>query len=324
MKPELQKLCDNFIENREEVKKAFKIEHDLVYPVCSNIFLSHGKKADAEVIKECKRYIKDRTSFISNFRGTMFAPMTSLLACYSNPQETLDRVIKHYKVLKQYFFGSSQLVLTSFILSEMTNDEVVRKKVERGKELYKMMKAKHRFLVTGEDSVFAVSMAFSDRSNEDLIEDMEQCFKILKGMANRSFLKTVSQLLSISNKRTEEKCARFKNLFESIRVSGMRYGKNYGLSILASLSVIDVPVGQIVENIFEVKNFLEKQKGYRGLFGLDQRDCLMNAAMLVSTFYSPSTKGDVAAIASMLSIIAVQMTVLIAISNSHINTNSSN
>ena len=50
MTEELKKMCEDYIFNRDEVMKVFKVENALAYPVCSNIFLSHQKKADAENI----------------------------------------------------------------------------------------------------------------------------------------------------------------------------------------------------------------------------------------------------------------------------------
>ena len=48
--------------------------------------------------------------------------------------------------------------------------------VSRGRVLYKRMRAEHPFLTSSEDSVFAVLMAFSDKSDDELVADMEACY----------------------------------------------------------------------------------------------------------------------------------------------------
>ena len=57
----------------------------------------------------------------------------------------------------------------------------------------------------------------------------------------------------------------------------------------------------------------EINKVFKTEFGAGKKERLMQAAMLVSTYYSPSAEGDIAAISSMISIIAVQMMILMMI-----------
>lgn len=320
MNPELQKLCNAFIADRDEIKKAFKAEFDAVYPVCANIFLSHGKTADADQLKACKTIIKNNTSFVNNFRGSMFAPSASLLSCAADPEAKMAQAAQNYKLLKEYFSGSDRMVLAAMILTDMATPEGAREHAERGKALYRMMKEKHRFLTGQEDSVFAVLLSFSGKSNEELIDEIEACFTRLKGMAGQDHLQAVSQILALNDKPTEEKCARFQALFDDIRAAGMKYGKSYELPVLAALCACDAENAQLVSDIADVNAFLATQKGYKGLFGTDKRTRLMHAAMLVSTLYSPQRNGDVVALASMLSIVAAQMLALMVIVSSSTTT----
>ena len=322
MKPELQRLCEAFIANRDEVKQAFKEELDAVYPVCANIFLSHGKIADAEQIKACKTIIKNNTSFVNSFRGSMFAPSACLLSCAADPEAKMAQAAQNYKLLKEFFPGSDQTVLAAMILTDMATPEHAREQAQRGKALYKMMKEKHRFLTGQEDSVFAVLLSFSEKGDEELIDEIEACFSRLKGMAGQDHLQTVSQILALSDGSAEEKCARFQSLFDGVRASGMKYGKSHELPVLAALSVCDAEPAQLVSEIAEANDFLASQKGYKGLFGADKRTRLMHAAMLVSTLHAPQTGGDVVALASMLSIVAAQMLALMVIVSSSTSSSS--
>lgn len=313
MKQELQKLCEEFIANREEVKKVFKTELDSVYPICANIFLSHAKKADKERISECRQFIKDNTGVLNNFRGSLYAPCACLLACSDDPAGKMAQAADNYKLLKEYFFGSDELVLASMLLTDMATPETARAKAERGRTLYNMMKEKHRFLTGHEDSIFAVMLAFSEKSNEAVIAETERCMEILSGMASKDYLQTAAQVLAMSDKPAEEKCARFMALFEAVRGAGMKYGKDYELSVLASLSVSDIPIPQLVQDISEINDYLGEQKGYGGLFGADKRTRLMHAAMLTATYYTPTAAGDAAALSAMLAAIAIMMMIMMII-----------
>lgn len=313
MNTELQNICGEFIEYRDEVKKAFKLELDTVIPVCANIFLSHKRKPDAERLKECKGYIKERAGVLNNFRGAVFAPSASLLACSSDPEGKAERAFDNYKLLKQYFPASEHLVLASMLLTDTVSASAVREKAERGRELYDLLKDKHRFLTSREDSVFAVLMAFSERSNAELIDGTEKCMKLLDGMAGKDYLQTAALIFALCDRPVEESCARFRELFEGVRAAGMKYGKDYRLAVLAALSAADAEIPRLVADIAEVDAFLKTQKGYKGLFGADKRTRLMHAAMLVNTYYAPAAGGDVAAISAMLAAVAVYMIVIMCI-----------
>ena len=50
MRDTLVTLCEDFITNRDEVKKALKLESDYIYPVCAAVFTDKKQKADVEKI----------------------------------------------------------------------------------------------------------------------------------------------------------------------------------------------------------------------------------------------------------------------------------
>lgn len=316
MRPELQRLCSDFISNREEIKKAFKAQFSEVYPVCANIFLSRGKSADAETITRCRAIIKENAGVLNNFRGTVFAPAACILACSSDPEGKMESASENYKLLKEYFKRSEYLALSSLLITDALNGSDARVAAERGKAIYDLMNEKHRFLTGYEDSIFALAMALSEKSDEELIDEMERCMATLDGASSKDILQTVAQILVLNDKPAEVKCKKFKELLGALGASGMKYGKYYELPVLASLAVTDKEVPEIVSDISDVSAFLTGQKGYGGLFGLGKKSRLMHAAMIVSTFYSPSETGDVASLASMISIVAMQILMIIIVTNS--------
>ena len=73
MKASLQTLCDQFIENRDTVKSAFKWDNSYVYPLCANIFCAHGQMAEAEKLTRCRKIIQEQTG-ISPISGETCGP----------------------------------------------------------------------------------------------------------------------------------------------------------------------------------------------------------------------------------------------------------
>ena len=317
MTEELKKMCEDYIFNRDEVMKVFKVENALAYPVCSNIFLSHQKKADAERLKECKTVIKNNTGVFNDFRSTIAAPTACLLSCTNDPDSMMKKALEYHKILGKHFFASSYIVLPALLMTEFATPEIVSEKAAKGEEIFKLMRKKHPFLTGDEDSVFAVMLAFSKKSSEEINDEIEKCFASLKGFASQNYIQLVAQILSLSDKPVEEKYERFIRLYDGLRSAGLKYGKYYELSVLASLAISDIDISALISDISEVDSFLQDQKGYKGLFGIDKKTRLMHAAMLVSTYYSPTERESIAAAASaMISAVISEMLMMIVIATS--------
>ena len=58
MKNNIKQITEDFIMNRDTIRKAIKLENSYIYPVTANIFCAAGVKADADKLIECKKMIK--------------------------------------------------------------------------------------------------------------------------------------------------------------------------------------------------------------------------------------------------------------------------
>ena len=282
MKESLQRLCERFITNRDLIRKVLKTESAYIYPVCANIFCSGGRDANEEQLLACKQVLKEKTGPFSNFRGNLRAPVVSMLAAGGSPEARMDRALANYDMLKNEFTASQYLALAAFLLTDLGNAGSSPDIARRGKDLYRRMKREHPFLTASEDSVFAVFMAFSEKSDDELIQDMESCYGLLRRLFPASnCLQSVSHVLCLGPGSPEMKVSRLSELYGAIRAAGGKYGKYYELSTLAALSLLEEEIPAMAADVMEADAYLAEQKGY-GAFGLDRKARLMHAAMLVS------------------------------------------
>lgn len=317
MKAELQALCDSFIQNRDAVKTAFKWDSAYIYPVCANLFCAYGKTADAEELVRCKKIIESQTGVFSNFRGNIRPALAAMLALSDQPEEKMSRALENYSLLKQEFWGSEYLALVAFLLTGLCDRSQLEEKAARGKTIYKRMQKEHPFLTSSEDSVFAVLMAFSEKSDDELIDDMEACYTALKARFSiGNEVQTVSHILALTNGNPDEKAGRVIDLYNALRDAGVKYGRYYELSTLAALSVTGVGIPELVQDIQEANDFLKTQKGYGGLLGLDSKTRAMHAALLVSDLYTNREQANTAAMTSTLVQIIAQEMAMCAITAS--------
>ena len=278
-----QELVDRFIETRDAVRAAFRMENEYIYPVCAQIFLAADKPVEIEQLERCKALVKSSTSVFSSFRGNVKLPLLCMLAAGDDPEERWDRTRRYYALLKESFYGSEYLALGAMLLSDAVQEEDVPALAARGKGLYQRMKKEHPFLTGQEDSVFALLLSQSARSDDELIEDMEACYALLdERFPKGDGLQTASHVLALSDQAPEEKARRMIELFDAIQTAGGKYGKDRQLPILAVLYLSEGSGEELSLGILEIDGLLSEQKGYRGILGLDRRTRTMHAAMLVS------------------------------------------
>lgn len=314
MKAALQTLCEQFIENRDTVKRAFKWESDYVHPLCANLFCAQGRMADEETLKRCKQIVNEQTGILSNFRGSLRPALAAMLALGDQPDERMARAVTNYGILKQEFWGSEYLALVAFLLAEWADRSQVEDKTGRGKTIYQRMKREHPFLTSSEDSVFAVMMAFSDKTDDALITDMEACYTLLKPrFFSGNSVQTASHVLAMADGAPEKKAERVLALYDAVRGAGVKYGREYQLATLAALAAMNVDLNAVAQEISEADAFLSGQKGYGAILGPGKAMRAMHAAMIVSDQYPPRGQVDTAAMTGTLGMIIAQQMAMCAV-----------
>lgn len=309
-----QELVARFIENRDAVHAAFRLENDYAYPVCAQIFLAADRPVEAERLDRCKALVKSTTGPFSSFRGNIRLPLVCMLAVGDDPDGRWDRTQRYYKILKEDFFSSEYLALAALLLADTVREEDVPALATRGKALYQRMKKEHPFLTGQEDSVFALLLGQSPRSDDALIEDMEACYAILdERFPKGDGIQSASHVLALSEGTPEEKARRMIRLFDAIEQAGGKYGKDRQLPILAALSLGAGTEAELARGILEIDALLSEQKGYRGIFGLDRRTRTMHAAMLLSLPDGPLALMNATAQQATLAMIAAQQALMCAV-----------
>ena len=324
MRDSLTRICESFIKNRDVIKANFKWESTLIVPVCASELTGRNIDADSARLLQCRKLIEDNTSIFSNFRGNARLPIITKLAQDDYPARKLENTKKVYEILKKHFWSSQYLTLVAIILAELAGVEEAEKYAVRGKQIYELMKKEHPFLTSGEDGVFAVLMAFSEKENNELIADTEACYDILKQQFSSSnSVQALTHVLALSDGTSKEKCKKVFELYHELKNSGRKYGTYYELAVLGAVSLVSDDVNVLARDILDVDSFLANQKGY-GLFGIDKKTRLMHAAMLVAGDYSKDNNAGTAAITGTLAMIAAQQAAMCAVIASTAAANANN
>ena len=312
MKTTINQITQDFIENRDIIRKAVKLESSYIYPVAANVFCAAGVKADADKLAECKKIIRKNAGFASYLKGIVMTPFAAKLCVSADPEAQFEKVKAMYGILKNHFKRSEYLALLATLLAEKTTIEEAERIAARGRALYDMMKKEHPILTSSEDNVMAGFMAFSEKSDRQLIDDAEKCYDLLrKKFSDKNAVQTVSHILAMTDGAAEGKVDRLFRMFDMFAAAGRKYGKHYELSTLAAISVIEADEKELVDTAVAIDGLLNGQKGY-GALSLDKKTRLMHAAMLTADLYEDADNTQAAVSASALAVIAAQEAAMMA------------
>ncbi len=312
MKPSLNAICERFINSRDTIKDDFMWDNSYIIHVCAASLTAKGIEADPEKMIACKKLVNDKTGVFSNFRGNVKLPVITYLAASENPEEKLEKAKQIYEMLKKYFFGNEYLAYVSLVLTDMIDLDRAEEIAARGKRIYDLMKNEHPFLTGGEDSIFAVLLAFSEKSDEQLVVEMERVYTYFKRKFESNAVQSVSHVLSLTDGDADAKCKRVEFLWDSLKNAGRKYSKRYEVAALAAFALNEFDLSEAVDDILEVDKFLEVQKGY-GVFSIDKGTRLMHAVMLVSADYTGCTASSTAAVTATLAMVAAQQAATCAV-----------
>ncbi|MBQ9109819.1 MAG: DUF4003 family protein [Oscillospiraceae bacterium] len=313
MNEQLMNECRKYLACKEALTDVFKFEMDSMVAVCAATACSKGMAVDADKIKACEKILKKNTGIFSGFHGNVSLPVIMMLAGADDPEEKIKQATDFHKVLKKYFTDSEQLAYSAAVLTDMTTPERLEEIAERGKRIYQLMKKEHRFLTGSEDVVFAILLAFSEKTDEAMIEEMEECYRILK---ERRFyedaIQSISHIFTLAQGTAEEKCSRLTALFDALTAAGKKYSKDHELAVLAALSLSDTPVEELAAEIIAVNDELAQQKGYKGIFGTNKQTTLMHAVMIVSNYHKETQNVNDAAMMSVITSTAAEQAAITA------------
>lgn len=287
MREIIERRVKLLVENQEKLTKGFWLEHSLTNAVVAASCADKEKEVNVEEIKEAKKLLKAKQGIFSDFRSYNELPVSARMAMSSDPERYIDEVIEVYdKFQKGKIFGSSYRVLSAMSICDQGKYAEAERLIEKTNALLKGMNKDHPFLTSDEDTCFAVLLAMTDKSVEDILSEIEESFQILK--KNFAFhdnaVYSLAQVLAAYDGSAEEKCSRALDLFNAFKASGAKYGKGYELASLGSLIDIDADIDAIVSEIIEVADYLKGKKGF-GMLDMGRETRLMFGTMLVTGSY---------------------------------------
>ena len=303
---------ERYENSREAIHRAFPMEGMAIAAVSALSCLLEGREVTEEGVRGARALIKKEAGAFSAFRHSALGPAAARLAASDDPEGELEKALSCHALLRTEFPASRYLPLLALTLPQLDTDGGMAGHIREGKALYDRMRAEHPFLTGREDSVMAVLMTYSGKDMDTLLRDMESGYRALKDAfrwGTRDALQTVSHMLAFDEplEGADRLCA----LFRSIRERGARYGDDYELAPLCALSRLGLPEEETAENVKESAELLKGRKRY-GVFGLDTRQRLTHAVLLILSEQGVRAETTGAILASGIMQIAAQQAAMAA------------
>lgn len=286
MDQKMQDVCDKLVEYRKALKKKVRWEMDpnAMAILGAMMCISKNKPADVEKFIECKKIFKKNVSIFNEFRGIAEAMVITKMTFEDNPEKYLLGCLEIYKKLRKLhkLTADVYMVMTAINIYENGGLEKADENIERLEEVFKKSKEEHPILTGTEDRPLLSLLVCSDINPDDVIKESEACYEMIQGLSkiHKGQLQSMSHIMSLSTKPAEEKCRRAKEIIEGLKAAKKPVAKDLGLPVVGAMTLLDMPVDEIVSKVCEVDEFLRHQKGFKW-FSIGKRNRRMYDQMVV-------------------------------------------
>lgn len=313
MNDQMLKNCTLLLESRDRIKTVFGWDGGLINLACAGIYVSNEKEVDVSVLQQCKGLLKEKVGVFSNFRSTARSPIASMLAVSENPRQTFDNGLLVYQLLKKEFWSSTYLPLTAMVIAQLVEPYQYKAIAARTRRIYDLIKSEHPFLTSGEDSANCALLALSEKSDNELIYEIESCYQQLKPhFFSSNAVLSLSHILALGQGEVEEKCKRTIELFDGLKKAGYKYGTTYELPTLGVLALSDGSNDKMIQDIVEINNWLSHKKGFGFFSSVSTKQRLMYAGIITQREHINMDTMQTTAVNSMVSLIVAQQAAMCA------------
>ena len=284
MTENVMRKVELFASNKNLIHKKFVWDYHLMSVLSSMVYTMENKEADIDAMKNSLKVLKKNTGVFSPFRNNERLFLVSKMALSADPEKYIKDVVSIYgKIKKGRIMDDGFMIVAAVNIVDAGRTADADKIIGKFNEIMKAMKKDHPVLTGREDMPLAISLAMTDRSVEEIAEELEANYKILKTVfkANSDSVQGLAEVLTLQEGASADKAGRVIDIYNAFKANHRKYSREYGLASLGALIGSDKDADTLVKEICEVERYLASQKGM-GMSIMGKSDRLMFAALLVA------------------------------------------
>ena len=313
MNQTLQAKCDQLVANDRIIKKAGFLESTSLVKLGSLLYLFEGTTPDLERIKACRKILKSKVGFFSNFRGTLGFIVPIKMALADDPEAYIDYTIQIYQQLTEgRLFSGEMLAMSALAIADLCPAERAGEVVAKTREAYARLRKAHPILTNHYDMVLIALMCIVGSDVDVTLAEAEELYNDLHGRGlSGDASQASSMVLALIDGPAQQKAEVFMELYAALKAAKHATPRNDSMAIYAPFVGLDVPRDTIVADISEVDAWLKEQKGY-GALGVGKTiRRLFAAAVALDTYEDGSAQAKTTASASAVAQSVVEQIVLV-------------
>ena len=291
MNKELKNISDCFLENLNLLRKEFKFESESSYLAGGLLYAQNNKSIDVKHIKECYNILKKNTGVFSDYR-TIGLHLILEMSLAKNPTQYFENIKYVYETInKSDFFGSYYKLIASLLICDNNREKDIENIISRYQYMHNKMKETHPLLTSEDDIPFNVLLAMTDGDMDELVDKSEACYQLMKKrFSNKDEVQSLGQIFALLDDSAEESCKRFVELADKLKQKKRKIDSHF-LSVFGTLLFINKDTDKLIDDILEVDQYLGSKKGDGYWIG-NKAVRLAFAASLVEIYYgcNKSTK----------------------------------
>lgn len=309
-------FLEKFVENKNIISSLFKFDNIYSAIAASFIFTTKDVTIDQERLKLCEKIIKEKTGAFSIFRGINKLIVLSKLYFCENEEEYINGIDKTFKDLKKYFKWTQEnyLFIAAIVLYENQKENSIEY-IQKARSIYDKMKKNHPFLTSSLNVPFAVMLSEMQKSEEKIIEELEEIYNILKNeIFNKTAVYALSAALVLQTRvDVKEKCHKFISLLDALNNADCKYGRNVELATIAPFVNYDENESILAYEIAQLEDRLKSHKGFGSfLFTQAQRTAFVAQMVIINFEKENKINQEYLALNNIInSIIQIQAIILI-------------
>ena len=149
---------------------------------------------------------------------------------------------------------------------------------------------------------------------EELVTEAENCYRYLTEHTcfQKNAVQSLSHVLALCDGTPEEKCKKTKELYDTLKACGLKYGTSYELPMLGVLAMGYDDYEALAEELAEVSAWLSKQKGFGFWGSVTAKRRLMFAGMLLQESEEKNELSETTLVQGTVAIVVAQEAAMMA------------
>ncbi|AIY80094.1 DUF4003 domain-containing protein [Clostridium botulinum] len=244
--------------NYLNAKETLRYDGDYINHFSSLLNGYYNKEIKFDEIKYIRKFIKDKTSRMSSFRGDMLYILSFLISVMNeniDKVKLIDEIMDVFDLLlEENLKECGYLVLSAYSIVKYVDKENRQDIIYKTKEIFKIIKSKYGNVTKEDDYLFCTLLAINCNEFNSITEYMEQVFNYVLDLDLFSNNSVQGLTNTIMLNGYEDATCKAEELLKALEKNDYKIS-NHFLNVLGVL-VKKQDVDEIISNMKEVVEYL--------------------------------------------------------------------